>query len=57
MKAVIFAGGLGNRIYEETYLKPKPMIEVGVKTILWHIMKMYSTHGVNDFIICFGYKG
>ena len=57
MKAVILAGGLGTRISEETHLKPKPMIEVGGKPILWHIMKMYSKHGVNDFIICCGYKG
>ena len=57
MKAVILAGGLGTRISEETYLKPKPMIEVGGKPILWHIMKMYSYHGINDFIICCGYKG
>lgn len=57
MKAVILAGGLGTRISEETHLKPKPMIEVGGKPILWHIMKMYSAHGVNDFVICCGYKG
>ena len=57
MKAVILAGGLGTRISEETHLKPKPMIEVGGKPILWHIMKIYSYHGVNDFIICCGYKG
>jgi len=57
MKAVILAGGLGTRISEETHLKPKPMIEIGGKPILWHIMKMYSAHGVNDFIICCGYKG
>ena len=57
MKAVILAGGLGTRISEETYLKPKPMIEIGGKPILWHIMKMYSYHGINDFIICCGYKG
>ena len=57
MKAVILAGGLGTRISEETHLKPKPMIEVGGKPILWHIMKSYSTHGVNDFVICCGYKG
>jgi glucose-1-phosphate cytidylyltransferase len=57
MKAVILAGGLGTRISEETHLKPKPMIEVGGKPILWHIMKIYSAHGVNDFIICCGYKG
>ncbi len=57
MKAVILAGGLGTRISEETHLKPKPMIEIGGKPILWHIMKLYSGHGVNDFIICCGYKG
>jgi glucose-1-phosphate cytidylyltransferase len=57
MKAVILAGGLGTRISEETHLKPKPMIEIGSKPILWHIMKMYSSHGVNDFIICCGYRG
>ena len=57
MKAVILAGGLGTRISEETHLKPKPMIEVGGKPILWHILKMYSDHGVNDFVICCGYKG
>jgi glucose-1-phosphate cytidylyltransferase len=57
MKAVILAGGLGTRISEESHLKPKPMIEIGGKPILWHIMKIYSAHGVNDFIICLGYKG
>jgi glucose-1-phosphate cytidylyltransferase len=57
MKAVILAGGLGTRISEETSTKPKPMIEIGSKPILWHIMKSYSAHGVNDFIICCGYKG
>lgn len=57
MKVVILAGGLGTRISEETHLKPKPMIEIGGKPILWHIMKIYSTHGINDFIICCGYKG
>jgi glucose-1-phosphate cytidylyltransferase len=57
MIAVILAGGLGTRISEETHLKPKPMIEVGGKPILWHILKMYSAHGVNDFVICCGYKG
>jgi len=57
MKAVILAGGLGTRISEETYLKPKPMIEIGGKPILWHIMKLYSAHGVNDFVICCGYRG
>lgn len=57
MKAVILAGGLGTRISEETHLKPKPMIEIGGKPILWHIMKIYSAHGINEFIICCGYKG
>lgn len=57
MKVVVLAGGLGTRISEETYLKPKPMIEIGGKPILWHIMKIYSSHNVNDFIICCGYKG
>jgi len=57
MKAVILAGGLGTRISEESHLKPKPMIEIGGKPILWHIMKTYSHHGINDFIICCGYKG
>jgi len=57
MKAVILAGGLGTRISEETHLRPKPMIEIGGKPILWHIMKIYSAHGVNDFIVCLGYKG
>jgi glucose-1-phosphate cytidylyltransferase len=57
LKAVILAGGLGTRISEESYLKPKPMIEIGGKPILWHIMKIYSQHGVNDFIVCCGYKG
>ena len=57
MKTVILAGGLGTRISEETGLKPKPMIEIGGKPILWHIMKIYSTYGLNDFIICCGYKG
>ena len=57
MKAVILAGGLGTRISEETHLKPKPMVEIGGKPILWHIMKMYSAYGINDFIICCGYKG
>jgi glucose-1-phosphate cytidylyltransferase len=57
MKAVILAGGLGTRISEETHLKPKPMIEIGGKPVLWHIMKIYSAHGVNDFVICCGYKG
>jgi glucose-1-phosphate cytidylyltransferase len=57
MKAVILAGGLGTRISEETTLKPKPMVEIGGKPILWHIMKTYSFHGINEFIICCGYKG
>ena len=57
MKAVILAGGLGTRISEETSIKPKPMIEIGGRPILWHILKGYSAHGVNDFIICCGYKG
>ncbi len=57
MKAIILAGGLGTRIAEETHLKPKPMIEIGSKPILWHIMKIYSAYGINDFIICCGYKG
>lgn len=57
MKAVILAGGLGTRISEETQSKPKPMIEIGGKPILWHIMKTYSHYGINDFIICLGYKG
>lgn len=57
MKAVIFAGGLGTRLSEETSIRPKPMVEVGNRPILWHIMKIYSSHGINDFIICCGYKG
>lgn len=57
MKAVILAGGLGTRISEETHLKPKPMVEVGGKPILWHVMKIYSAHGINEFVICCGYKG
>ena len=57
MKAVILAGGLGTRLTEETALKPKPMVEIGGKPILWHIMKIYSKYGVNEFIICCGYKG
>ena len=57
MKAVILAGGLGSRISEETHIKPKPMIEIGGRPILWHIMKLYSAQGVNEFIICCGYKG
>ena len=57
MKAVILAGGLGTRISEETHLKPKPMIEVGGRPLLWHIMKIYAAHGVNDFVVCCGYRG
>jgi glucose-1-phosphate cytidylyltransferase len=57
MKAVILAGGLGTRLSEETTTRPKPMVEIGGRPILWHIMKMYSQHGVNDFVICCGYKG
>ena len=57
MKAVILAGGLGTRISEETHLRPKPMIEIGGRPIIWHIMKHYSVHGINEFIICCGYKG
>lgn len=57
MKVVILAGGLGTRISEETHLKPKPMIEIGDKPILWHIMKIYSAHGIDDFVVCLGYKG
>jgi len=57
MKAVILAGGLGTRLSEETSVRPKPMVEIGGKPILWHIMKIYSSHGINDFVICCGYKG
>ncbi len=57
MKAVILAGGLGTRLSEETVVKPKPMIEIGGRPILWHIMKIYSAYGINDFVICLGYKG
>src|ERR1700730_12318312 len=57
MKAVILAGGLGTRILEESYLRPKPMIEIGGKPILWHVMKIYAAHGINEFIICLGNKG
>lgn len=57
MKVVILAGGLGSRISEETYLRPKPMVTVGEKPILWHVMKKFSNHGIKDFIICLGYKG
>lgn len=57
MKAIILAGGLGTRISEESHLKPKPMIDIGGKPIIWHIMKIYSSYGINDFLICLGYKG
>ena len=57
MRAVILAGGLGSRLSEETSIKPKPMVEIGGKPILWHIMKSYSAYGINDFLICLGYKG
>lgn len=57
MKTVILAGGLGTRLSEETAIRPKPMVEIGGKPILWHIMKIYSHFGFNDFIICLGYKG
>ena len=57
MKAVILAGGLGTRLSEETEMKPKPMVEIGGRPILWHIMKLYTAHGITDFIICLGYKG
>ena len=57
MKAAILAGGLGTRLSEETSTRPKPMVEIGGRPILWHIMKMYSSHGINDFILCLGYKG
>ncbi|VXB83010.1 Glucose-1-phosphate cytidylyltransferase [Pseudomonas sp. 8AS] len=57
MKAVILAGGLGTRLSEETSTRPKPMVEIGGKPILWHIMKMYASHGINDFVVCCGYKG
>ncbi|HET9403866.1 MAG TPA: glucose-1-phosphate cytidylyltransferase [Burkholderiales bacterium] len=57
MKCVILAGGLGTRISEESYLRPKPMIEIGGKPVIWHIMKIYSAHGINDFVVCLGYKG
>lgn len=57
MKVVILAGGYGTRISEESHLRPKPMIEIGQRPILWHIMKVYSSYGFNDFIICLGYKG
>ncbi len=57
MKAVILAGGLGTRLAEETSTRPKPMVEIGGKPVIWHIMKMYSQHGINDFVVCLGYKG
>src|ERR1700710_68732 len=57
MKAVILAGGLGTRISEESHLRPKPMVEIGGRPIIWHIMKIYSHFGINDFVICLGYKG
>ena len=57
MKAVILAGGLGTRISEETHLKPKPMVEIGGKPVLWHVMRSYSAHGIQEFVICCGYKG
>ncbi|HEY7831576.1 MAG TPA: sugar phosphate nucleotidyltransferase, partial [Solirubrobacteraceae bacterium] len=57
MKAVILAGGLGSRLSEETTVRPKPMVEIGGKPMLWHIMKIYAAHGVEDFVICLGYKG
>jgi glucose-1-phosphate cytidylyltransferase len=57
MKAVLLAGGLGTRISEESHLRPKPMIEIGGKPVLWHIMKIYAAYGVNDFVVCLGYKG
>ena len=57
MKAVILAGGRGTRLSEETSLRPKPMVEIGGRPILWHIMKIYAAHGVRDFIICLGYRG
>ena len=57
MKCVILAGGLGTRISEESLLKPKPMVEIGVRPIIWHIMKIFSAHGINEFVICLGYKG
>ena len=57
MKAVILAGGYGTRISEESVVRPKPMVEIGGMPILWHIMKIYSAHGINDFVVCLGYKG
>ncbi len=57
MKTVILAGGLGTRLTEETETRPKPMVEIGGKPIIWHIMKIYSAHGMNEFVVCLGYKG
>ena len=57
MKLIILAGGLGTRLSEETSIRPKPMVEIGGRPILWHIMKIYSHYGINDFIVCLGYKG
>ena len=57
MKAVILAGGRGTRLAEETALRPKPMVEIGDRPILWHIMKIYAAHGISDFVICLGYRG
>jgi glucose-1-phosphate cytidylyltransferase len=57
MKSIILAGGLGSRLSEETSIRPKPMVEIGGKPILWHIMKIYSAQGINDFVICLGYRG
>ena len=57
MKAVILAGGYGTRLSEETGVRPKPMVEIGGRPIIWHIMKIYSTHGIRDFVVCVGYKG
>ena len=57
MKVVLLAGGMGSRISEETQVRPKPMVEIGGKLLLWHIMKIYSSHGLNDFVVCLGYKG
>ena len=57
MKAVILAGGMGTRLSEESGVRPKPLVEIGTRPILWHIMKIYSAHGIEDFVICCGYKG
>ena len=57
MKAVILAGGVGSRIAEESQIRPKPMVEIGGKPILWHVMKIYSVHGIRDFVVCTGYRG